>query len=226
MRIHVTDELLYKYVPVADRELLHEVPDDVKPDFVPSDRFRKKMKRLIRKSRHPKLHYQFMRTGGRAAVIVILIFAATAALTVSVKAIKQFRIRISDRIWHQGYVEERYSVSRESGETMKQLTYVPEGYELKSDEKKENTWAQHYENQDGKRIVLMESYIDDGTAVNRDSEFQNVEYKIVRECDVMIGEKEEGEISCFWMEGDIYYTLLSEDVSKQEMVKMIENMQE
>ena len=53
----ITDEMLYKYVPIAAEELLLQHKAAQTLPFQPSKEFEKKIEKLFRQSRHPKLHF-------------------------------------------------------------------------------------------------------------------------------------------------------------------------
>ena len=225
MSIEVTDELLYKYVPLSDIELLSEISDDLRPDFEPSQIFYKKMKKLIRQSRHPKMHYRFMSAGGRVAAILVTVFVIGAALGVTAKAVKPFRMWVMKRFFPT-YVEEHYSISGEGAGVLKQFTYVPEGYELVHEQKTRETYIGQFEDSQKNQIVFTEEFLKDGTTVGRDSEFTESHEVMIKNIEVLVGKKEDGWICCFWTEQDVFCTLLAEDLPEYKLRKMIENMQE
>ena len=224
MRIQVTDQLLYRYMPIVDEELLKEIPDAPELDFKISDTFHKKMNRLMRKSHYPKLNYYFMKTGGKAAVIALLVFAIGAALAVSVKAVMQLRINVTERIWHDGYVEERYSVVGEGEGVIKKLSYVPNGYYLIREDKIKWSYTAEYHSERGMRFVFGGDVIMDGTVTGKDTDYINQHTVVVRGYDVLIETNEEGHRGCYWTEEDIQYVILADDLEENELIRMIEEM--
>lgn len=224
MRIQVTDQLLYEYVPKVDEELLQNIPDFPELSFKASNPFQKKLHRLIRRSHYPRLHYHYMKTWGKVAVIILLVLAISVALTGSVKAVMQLRIHVSERIWHDGYVEERYSVVGEGEGVIKKLSYVPNGYYLIREDKIKWSYTAEYHSERGMRFVFGGDVIMDGTVTGKDTDYINQHTVVVRGYDVLIETNEEGHRGCYWTEEDIQYVILADDLEENELIRMIEEM--
>ena len=52
-RVKVTDEWLYKYMPVVDAAIIQELEGRVDTEYEFSRKFERKMKRLIKREAHP-----------------------------------------------------------------------------------------------------------------------------------------------------------------------------
>lgn len=218
-----TDEWLYEYMPKAENALLDEIPDQPEIPFQPSEKFNRRMKRLIRQSRYPRMHSRFMNMTGRVAVVLVLCLVLAGASAKGLKATEPLRMEVTERIWHDDYVEEHYSVTGE-GE-IKYLTYVPEGYELVSEDETEGDYGVTYEDDLENRIVYCVWIMIDGATVMRDTEFIETEKVVIRERDVLIGYKENGWICCSWEEENALYFLDAEDLGKDELIKMISGIE-
>ncbi len=225
MKIEVTDELLYQCAAKADRELFDEIPDQPDLPFTPSVAFEKRMKKLMRQSRHPKRRWNAMSAGRRVAVVAIVVFAIGAVLSAGVKAAIEFRMRVVERRQHEEYLEERYSVEGEGGESLKVFTYVPSGYTLKDEEYVEDSYSGEFENQAGQRIIFLQARVKDHSTTVRDSEFEESHTVNVNGMEVLIGITKEGWRECFWLERDIWNSLYAQDLSEEELVKMIRSME-
>lgn len=215
-----TDEWLYVYMPKAENALLHEIPDQLEIPFQPSEKFNRRIKRLIRQSRYPRIHYRFMNMTSRVAVVLALCLVLVGASAKGLKATEPLRMEVKERIWHDDYVEEHYSVTGE-GE-IKYLTYVPEGYELVSED---DGYDAIYEDNLGYQIVYSVWIMSDGATVMRDTEFIETERVVIRERNVLIGYKENGWICCSWEEDNALYFLNAEDLEKDELLRMISGIE-
>lgn len=217
----ITDEWLYEYMPKVEKAILDEVADQPDLPFEPSEKFERKMKRLIRQSRYPKMHFRYMKKTERVAAAIVLMGIITGAATFGVKATEPMRMEIMDRIWHRDYVEEYYSVTGDG--RVKYLTYIPEGYELVKEDK-DIYWAE-YQNASGDKIEYNVWVLSDGAGVTRDTEFEHVEYVKLRGTTVEIGYKDTGWIICFWEEDNALYCFGADNLEKEDLIKMISNIE-
>ena len=93
--IEITDEWLYKYMPVVDEALIRGIEQAVDNEHRFSDRFERRMRRLIRKERYLSFRKHAAPIAKRAAVFLIVLLAVAGVLTVSVEAL---RIKFFDNI--------------------------------------------------------------------------------------------------------------------------------
>ncbi|MCU6762531.1 Uncharacterised protein [uncultured Roseburia sp.] len=226
MRIEVTDELLYKYVPKADQELLDEMPEQPDLNFTPGIQFQKRMNKLKRQSRHPGRHFHYMSAGRRIAMIILLLFAISTALSAGVKAAINFRMKIVETKKNEKYVEEEYSIDGTGYGSLKKFSYIPSGYLMEHEELSDNSYSGEYENGEGSLLVFQQTILEDGAVTARDAEFSESHYAQVRGNDVLIGTTPDGWKECFWVEEDIWCVLLAEDLPEEELIKIIEEMAE
>lgn len=216
----ITDEWLYENIPKVEKKMLDKIPDQPEMPFRPSKRYERRMKRLLRQSRHPKMNYRYMKTSGRIAAMVVLCLGIAGASAFGIRAIEPLRMAVAERIVYDDRVVEYYSVTGEG--TIKYLTYVPEGYEMvDEDELGENYYWVRYENSFGNFIVYDVWVMRDGDVVSRDTEFVETEEVVVGNRVVQIGYKDSGLIRCSWEEDNALYTLEGKYVEKEELLQMI-----
>lgn len=215
----VTDEMLYKYVPLAAEELLREYTETTELPFQPSESFEKKMKKLIRQSRHPKMHFRFMSAAGRVAAIIVICVALLAATTFSMKAADVLRIRLREQIQHDGYVEERYSMTGEG--QLRYFTYVPVGYEQEYFEEDEFGYVQKFVDTDGDKILIRTVLILDSTVVVTDSEYVECYEKTIESQKCTVGTKEDGSTNYVWIRDGTRYEVSGNNLSEDEIGNMI-----
>ena len=219
----MTDEMLYKYVPIAAEELLKQYKNCNNMPFQPSQSFEKRMKRLLRQSHYPKLHFKYMHNVGRVAAIIVLCIALAVATTFSLKAAQEIKIRLKDQVYHDGYVEQHYSVSGE-GE-VKYFTYVPEGYEEEYTNRSDTGYIQEYVNKQGHVIAVMVTKVTDGMTFVSNTDFTS-EYDINIECEMEtvvchVGIRESGMVSYIWYMDGVMYDVSSNGLTDEEISEMI-----
>lgn len=98
--MQVTDELLYRYAPVAERLWLSQLPRD---DHIPvhhfSRRFRRRMGRLIRDQRRSPAARRLLSAARRAAVIALVVSVLSFSCLMTVKAYRVKLIEIVTEIF-------------------------------------------------------------------------------------------------------------------------------
>ena len=221
MRTDITDEYLYRIMPKVAELMIADIPDNPEMPFEPSKEFEKKMKKLIRKSKHPKRYKLWNQKFTIVAVLVIAIVGAGAALVASVQANEELRMWIKERIVMEDGVMEYFEVSGKG--TMKRLTYIPEGYELVKED--ESVYLAEYENESGIGFIFNAWIIDEGTMIFRDTEYVNKETLYINGNEISLGYKDSGMKKAEWYEDNMYYLIIFDDEDNDEIIKMIENME-
>lgn len=203
MRIEVTDEYLYNIMPKVADLMIKDIQDDPELPFEPSAQFEKKIKKLIRKSKHPKLYRAMSRKLSKVAVFALLIVGIGAALAVIAQATEELRMKIKERIVQEDAVIEYFDVSGQG--YVKHLTYIPEGYELV----KENpdVYMAEYKNAEGDEITYDAWILDDSTMIQRDIEFIAEKEMSIRNHNIYFGYKENGKVQVSWYEDNVFYLI-------------------
>ena len=103
-----------------------------------SAEFERKMQRLINMEKKP-YYYLINTVGKRVACIVIAALIALTSITFGVKAIREavidFFVETIEKFTIVGFKDEDIPENNKTIETYYAPTYIPEGYELKTDEK-------------------------------------------------------------------------------------------
>lgn len=217
--MRVTDQMLYKYVPLAVEELLKDYAESVELPFQPSEAFEKKMNKLIRQSHHPQLHFRFMTATGRVAAIVVICIALLAATTFTLKAADALRIRLKEQICHEGYIEEHYLVTGEA--VVRKFTYIPEEYTQIYMEENSFGYVQQLVDEVGNTIDIMVTILYDETVVIQDNDFKEHTKGTINQIECYIGRKENGAVNYVWMMDGVRYDVLSTNLNTEQIEKMI-----
>ena len=104
------------------------------------------------RGRHPRLNYRYMKTGGRAAAILVLCMGITGISAVGIGAVEELRVKLISRTEYADHAIEYYDVTGEG--KIKYLTYVPEGYEMIDQDEQDNSYWAEYENCSGRVYCL------------------------------------------------------------------------
>ncbi|MBQ7942603.1 MAG: hypothetical protein IJ326_00910 [Lachnospiraceae bacterium] len=108
-RVEVTDQWLYKYMPVVDEAIIQELEDNIE-EYEFSDRFERKMKKLMWQEAHSWIG-SFVKYAKRVAILFGCIIGSMFVITMSVEAyrVKFFETLetlLSDMIEYIYYDEE------------------------------------------------------------------------------------------------------------------------
>lgn len=219
----LTDEWLYEHLPEAEKVIMDELPDQPEVLFCLSERYQRRVKRLLRQSRYPKLHYRYMKTGGRVAAILVLCGGITCVSAVGTRAVEELRVELISRTEYEDHAIEYYDVTGEG--KIKYLTYVPEGYEIIDQAEQNDSYWVEFENSSGELIAYTVWVISDSAGYLLDTEFVSIEYVTVRDQKIQIGYKEDGMICCSWQEDGSMYFLDATGLEKEEVIQMIRGIE-
>lgn len=127
-RIHVTDEWLYKYMPVVDMAIIHELENQTDYEYEFSNKFERRMKKQIRREAHPWINV-FVRQAKKAAVFMICASGLIFLMSMSVAAYRTKFFETVKNIWEDSVL---YSHHTDIGEESTLLTEneLIEGYAL------------------------------------------------------------------------------------------------
>lgn len=225
----VTDELLYRYVPAADKLLCDSIPTGEEHTF--SKRFERRMHALIKQERHGKIYRSITRAGKRAAVILLVSLLAGLTLTMSVEAFRDKYFRMIRSYKEGGFWEMRFFFEDEAeddGVFLKTPGYIPEGYELTDYCHELPVWYETYEAENGSFIMIDNWQIWDGDVIGMDSEY-DVEENIViqgHDATLLVRNGDGAYYKIFWFEKNMFYQVYTTiDVPREEVIRVAESMQ-
>lgn len=98
--MQVTDELLYRYAPMAENLWISQLPrDDQIPDHTFSKRFEKRMRKLIKTQRRSPRMRHFVLTAKRVAAVALVVSALSFSCLMTVKAYRVKFIEIVTEVF-------------------------------------------------------------------------------------------------------------------------------
>ena len=226
--IEITDEMLFKYAPIAEAELFaaENMGFDESPGFEPSIRFEKKMKKLLRHAKRPARHYRLMNRIGRMATLVFGTAGGLATATVGVHAVRQFTYNVWE-IEYPDNVEYRFDSEGTGTTEIREPTYIPEGYELIWSDDTMGDLDIYYENEDGESIFVSEANLENDPMIAFGTD--NVEwydYEINGfEATMEISTDDNSKV-IRWIDGNIYFYVSTSDTTVGELLKIANSLYE
>ncbi|HJA06048.1 MAG TPA: DUF4367 domain-containing protein [Candidatus Mediterraneibacter pullicola] len=218
--IEIADEWLYKYMPVVDEALIRGIEQAVDNEHRFSDRFERRMRRLIRKERYLSFRKHAAPIAKRAAVFLIVLLAVAGVLTVSVEAL---RIKFFDTIkeMFSDYYTLTYSVDGEDTQFHpSRPQYVPDGYEMTYDEGNGNLHTIMYENGDGETYGLNQILVTDNDNAIFDSEYLREEILYVDGIEIEVHWYEDGFSFSYCEFEDCVFQITADSLTKEEIEKI------
>lgn len=221
----ITDEMLYKVMPVFEEKVLNAMQAEEEYDYQFSDKFQQKMQRLIKRERQKRKYGIPVQTWRRIAAMLAIVLAGLFATTMSVDAVRE---KVFDfiRTIYETYTSTHYYSQEEIVGEFKPLypAYVPEGYELMIEKTGEEYLIISYETEEKESIVIQQDQIYDGMEVQNDNEYIKEET-----CDIWgvtgsLSYKEDGVIRISWEKDGCLYMASATDLTKEELMKVCESL--
>ena len=219
----ITEEMLRIAAAEADQAIRDSLPHPADCDHQFSPRFERKMKRVIRRGRHP-VAYKFLHRAACLLVVVTLVGASW--LTVDAEARGAFFAWVRQQ--YENFVEYRFEglAPDEEMTTSFAPTWLPEGYEEAKAQSAGGTSTKTYSNRDGQAIHFMYSAGADATSLFVVSDNMTAVKVIVgtQEADFYQDADPENANVLVWHSesGDILFCI-SAPLPRDEMVKIAES---
>ncbi len=223
-RVEVTDQWLYKYMPVVDEAIIQELENNIEEcEF--SDRFERKMRKLMWQEAHSWIG-TFVKYAKRVAIIFGCIISSMLVVTMSVEAYRIKFFETLETIYRKAIVYTYTDEDEEAEFRILEPTYIPEGYH----EYQEEIILGHsinyiYENEDKEWITWRQLMAHEGLTVGVDLEYDKEEKVEINGAIASVRTYDYGRCYIYY-EYENYVILLSADnLSTEEAVKILESIQ-
>lgn len=143
-----------------------------------SAEFEQKMRKLINREKKP-YYYLINTVGKRVACIILAALITLTSVTFGVKAIREavidFFVETFEKFSIVGFKDEDIPENNKTIETYYAPTYIPEGYEIKMDEKFNLYRSSNYESNTGYIYFTQQlNDIDDSYIDTEQSQYENI----------------------------------------------------
>lgn len=218
--IEVTDEWLYKYMPVVDCAIIKAVESQVDDEYEFSEQFEQKMKKLIWKEAHPLLAV-VQKIVKRAAAFLTGIICVGLILTMSVEAYREKFFQTLKTIY-DNYMQYTYFSQEQS--TKFELTepaFLPEGYIEKKRIVSDIFAVIYYENLSGEQIIWEQKLIADKSSIILDNEYDNEEERIINGHRANVFSYLDGYAIGYYEADNYVYLITANYITSDEMFEII-----
>lgn len=223
-QIKVTDEWLYKYVPMADEAMIREIKEKVDYDYEFSPRFERKMKRLIWKEAHMWL-VDFCRFLKKAAIVFICILSVLFALTMSVEAYRYKFFQTVKEIWEDSVIYKYFTEYGEGGFREREPMYLPEGYTEVRRVVNENSFIIEYQNDSGAMITWYQMLATDEKYSAVDVEYEMQETREIKGDLAVVSVYADESIGAYYEHERYVYILTADNLTLEDVYHMFESIE-
>ena len=227
-KLEITDELLQKYVSIADNLLYKDIP--MKGIYEFSDKFENRMDKLARRAKHSRMYRRAADIGRKAAIIILTVLILGFSVTMSVEALREkffsiIRLEREDGFWEWHFSYEDEAEARENYVRVPQ--YIPQGYKLVDYCHEFPVWYEMYEGPNDEMIMIDNRQVEDGMTMITDSGYDAEEQIVIQGHNaVFLTRYGDGAYYViFWFEKSMFYQVYTTiNVPKEEVIKIAENM--
>lgn len=178
--IQVTEEWLYRYMPVVDQALIQALEDKTDCEYRFSRKFERKMKAMIWKESHlwAKAGYRYLK---RATALFGCIIVSAFLLSMSAEGNRFKFFETIQRFLEDNSVERTF-MTDEAHETLqfREPAWLPEGYRETERHVLDIQLSLIYENDSGEMITWAQSLVTNNNVIVMDTEY---DFQETREVD-------------------------------------------
>lgn len=221
--VKVTDEWLYKYMPVVDTAIIRELESQVDAEHEFSRRFERKMKRLIKREAHPWIG-TVKNIVKRVAVFFIGVISATLIFTVSVEAYREMFFDAIKTFFEDSVLYSYFSDEKEISFKNSEPTYVPKGYNELERIESDISLIIIYENDLGEQIVWEQKLVVDGGSMVLDLEYDSQETREIGGLTVSVYLYSDGYVMAYYEYNEYVYLITADRLGSEELFRIIGSM--
>ena len=224
-KIEVTDELLYKYMPIADEMDLDALEEELADEaFILSPKTEKKIKRLIWNEKH-KWVVEFGKFMAKVAVVCFGILTIGLAVTMSVDAYRSKFFQTVQELLGDSALHTYDTNEDEQGFVPHEPTYIPEGYVEVSRFESEKVLSIEYMDNKGGYFCWDQSIAKEGTWSALDIEYEEQEIIKLTEGILIINYYEEDFIYAYYESEKYVYIATIMNMETEEIVKIFDSIE-
>jgi hypothetical protein len=218
--VKVTDEWLYKYMPVVDTAIIQELEKQVNIEYQFSRRFKRKMKRLIRREAHPGIEaaQNIMK---RVAVFFIGVMGALLIATMSVEAYREKFFETMKTFYSDSVLYHFFSNQEEVSFQNREPNYIPDGYDERERIESVISLIIIYENNLGEQIVWEQKLVVDGSNMVLDLEYDSMETREIDGSTAFVYSYSDGYAMAYYEHEQYVYYITADRLESEEMFHII-----
>ncbi len=215
------DQLLYKYMPIADEELIRELEQQIDEKFEFSTDFERRMENMIRKNRFRSKISTIGKFIRYAVAILIVSWGLCMAFSETVRSYSILIIKKIVTVFEDSFIH-TYSVEGSKTEIiLKEPAYVPEGYRCIDASQSDSSYCAVYMNDQGNQIIYQQMVIRDEMLIGLDSEYDYVKTVNFRGSELTLYLYKDGFINAYYSLDGYIFIISSETLNENDVFKML-----
>lgn len=222
--IRVTDEWLYKYMPIVDEAIIRELENETDYDYKFSNNFNRRMKQLLWREAHPSLK-TFSSIMKRVSIFIFCTFASLFLVTISVEAYRLKFFESMQTIWKDSILYTYFS--DEDTEKLEIIVpnYIPTGYEEIERTVTDSQINIIYENELEQIITWDQILIQDGANLVIDSEYSSQIVKDINGYPAIISLYPDGYIGVYYEHRKYIFIITADSLSTEEIYSILQSIE-
>ena len=223
MSFYLSEEFFYKYIPMAEREMMEAIPAEEVLNHSFSGRFFRKMNALLKYERRGSFARFAARLGRVVAAVIVVVFLLNTALVIGVKAYREKFFEIVKTVTEE-FTSFFVVVNDESATDELvpiEFSYIPDGFQLVEQYNSVVDIITIYRNENGEEICYTQSRMVD-SEMHIDTEDAAVETLKIVDCEVF-SVVENSTIQLHWFDG-IYEFYIISNTDYETVVALVEDL--
>ncbi len=222
--IHVTDEWLYKYMPIVDEAIIQELEKGTDYEYEFSDKFKRRMKKQIRREARPWIGI-FVRQSKKAALFTVCAISLLFLLSMSVQAYRIKFFETVKTIWEDSILYSYFTDIEIEDFHINEPQYIPQGYKEIERIVTDHQLSVMYENSLGEMITWDQVMVTDGGSLVVDSEYDSQIVKEINGKAAIISLYSDGYVGVYYENDEYAYLLTADNLSIEEICCIIESIE-
>ena len=215
----VTDEWLYEKMPIVDAAMVRQLEVCTQKKYVFSDKFRKRMKRLIQKEKYMYAEKQLKKITQKiaAAAVVMLVGSLTVSMSVEAYRVRFFhtiKMVLDGNISIYSYESDEEKIS----DTILKPQYIPDNYRLNEEKITDTTSVLEYGN-DKKHLIFQQTIVTNEKMIF-DTNYNSVEQIRINGMTVFLYRYTDETFWAYGEYGNSVYVLAGDTIQKEEIEKI------
>ena len=210
---------LYEKMPIVDAAMVRQLEVCTQKDYVFSDKFRKRMKRLIQKEKYMYAEKQLKKITQKiaAAAVVMLVGALTVTMSVEAYRVRFFhtiKMVLDGNISIYSYESDEEKIS----DTILKPQYIPDNYRLNEEKITDTTSVLEYGN-DKKHLIFQQTIVTNEKMIF-DTNYNSVEQIRINGMTVFLYRYTDETFWAYGEYGNSVYVLAGDTIQKEEIEKI------
>lgn len=219
------DELLYKYMPIVDEELISELEIQVDGEFTFSEEFEKKMSKVIRWNKFYSRLERIKKSTKYIAASLILTVGLCMAFSQTARAYSEMLFERIKTMWEDSFVYTYFVEDsiRENQAELKEPSYIPRDYSCINIMTSETMCYAIYEDSQGNQITYQQMFITDKKQTVMDSEYDSEKIISLNGNDLTLYFYENGFIHAYYSSDKYIWEITADDIGESEICKIVKD---